>query len=304
MGLLCKAILEKIRCHIDENGLTLNDMAVTFRNDKDANYLKKEFDRLQIPYIFHSKDQQKTPEVVKVVQAILKISDFQPSKKAWQTVLPLLSGVGSKSMKIIMSQLKENNYRYQTLNALVQGRYGIDAKRLLRLMQRLNPEQHKPGKTIRMTLKFLFGLKKNIGGADVYSETLIAIARKSQGLEELILNLDDRSFGEYHTFKRHEKSDEFLTLANVHQIKGRGFKVVFYLGSYGTIFNKYYDLKDEDTRIDEIFVMHTAITRSRRYLYFMFPMTHKDWCNNVYENNPITFIRNCSDHLYETFSIR
>jgi hypothetical protein len=98
-------------------------------------------------------------------------------------------------------------------------------------MQRLNLVKHKPVKTIKMTLKFLFGLKKNIGGADVYSETLVAIARKSQDLEDLILNLDDRSFGEYHTFKRHERSEEFLTLTNVHQIKGRGFEVVFFLGS-------------------------------------------------------------------------
>jgi hypothetical protein len=83
--------------------------------------------------------------------------------------------------------------------------------------------QHKPVKTIKMTLKVLFGLKKNIGGANVYSETMIAIARKSQDLDDLIMNLDERSFGEYHTFKRFESSNEFLTLANVHQIKGRGF---------------------------------------------------------------------------------
>jgi superfamily I DNA/RNA helicase len=57
MGFLCKAILEKIRCHIEKDGLTLDDMAITFRNDKDANYLRKEFERLQIPYILHSKDQ-------------------------------------------------------------------------------------------------------------------------------------------------------------------------------------------------------------------------------------------------------
>jgi len=157
---------------------------------------------------------------------------------------------------------------------------------------------------IKMTLKFLFGLKKNIGGADVFAETLIAIARKSQDLEDLILNLDDRSFGEYHTFKRYESSNEFLTLANVHQIKGRGFEVVFYLGSNGTIFNKYHDLQNEDTRIDEIFIMYTAVARSRRYLYFMLPMTHNDWHDSVSKNNPSTFIRNCPDHLYETFSIR
>lgn len=171
-------------------------------------------------------------------------------------------------------------------------------------MQRLNLVKHKPVKTIRMTLKFLFGLKKNIGVADVYAETLVIIARKSRDLEDLIMNLNERSFGEYHTYKRHEGSGEFLTLANVHQIKGRGFEVVFFLGSYGTIFNKYHDLQNEDTRIDEIFVMHTAIARSRWYLYFMFPMTHKDWCEKVYKNNPSTFIRKCPDQLYETFSIR
>jgi superfamily I DNA/RNA helicase len=240
---------------------------------------------------------------VKVVQSILEINNSHPSRKAWKTILPLLSGVGTVSKKTILNQLKENKYRYQALEDMIQNRYRTDLKKLLSLMQRLNSAQHQPVKTIKMTLKFLFGLKENIGGADVYSETLVAIARKSQDLEDLTMNLDDRSFGEYHTFKRHEGSGEFLTLANVHQIKGRGFEVVFYLGSYGTIFNKYHDLQNEDSRIDEIFVMHTAIARSCRHLYFMFPMTYQDWRNKVHENNPSTFIRKCPDHLYETFSI-
>ena len=76
------------------------------------------------------------------VKEIISQSDSHPSRKAWQTILPLLSGVGSNSMKIILSRLKESNYRYQALKDMIQGRYGTDTKRLLKLMQRLKLVKH------------------------------------------------------------------------------------------------------------------------------------------------------------------
>jgi len=45
------------------------------------------------------------------------------------------------------------------------------------------------------------------------------------------LNIQDASLATYHNFRRIDGSKSGMTLANIHQIKGREFKVVFVLGS-------------------------------------------------------------------------
>ena len=60
MGFLCKAILEKIRLHIENDSLSLNDVAVTFRNDSIVNYLRNILNKMKFPYVFHSKTANDT----------------------------------------------------------------------------------------------------------------------------------------------------------------------------------------------------------------------------------------------------
>ena len=49
--------------------------------------------------------------------------------------------------------------------------------------------------------------------------------------------------------------------------------------------------------------MLTAVTRSRYYLYMLFPMTHEEWKNKTHKENASIFIRNCAGKLYERYSV-
>ena len=50
--------------------------------------------------------------------------------------------------------------------------------------------------------------------------------------------------------------------------------------------------------------MDTAVTRCKRHLYFIFPMTHEEWKKKRHKKNPSIFIRNCPSKLYDIYTIK
>ena len=199
--------------------------------------------------------------------------------------------------------MSEDDFRYQALKQVTGGWYKNDIRRLHKLFLKIGLLKKNPTKAIEIILKFCSSLRKKIEGTETFSETLILIAQKSLDIEDLIMNVDEGSFGEYHLNRNYEKPDDVLTLANIHQIKGKEFKVVFVLGSYDTVFKQHGTFESKDTMIDEIFVMNVAVTRSRKYLYFLFPMTHKDWKNKAHPNNPSIFVRKSPQKLFEVYTV-
>ena len=119
---------------------------------------------------------------------------------------------------------------------------------------------------------------------------MLKIVKKSANLQEFLLNYQDPSYGTYYPSNRDIDDDGFITLSNIHKIKGKEFEVVFILGSYDTMFENHGIFDNDELIKDEIMVMDTAITRSKRHLYFLFPMTKKKWDDRKYERNPSIFI--------------
>jgi DNA helicase-2/ATP-dependent DNA helicase PcrA len=138
MGFLCKAILEKIRQHIENDGLSLNDVAVTFRNDSVVNYLRKMLNKLKLPYVFHSKTATNTPESVSIVKAILEISQQCCDQKQWDMVLPYLSGIGVRKTEKILSILAKNKFRYHDLATITKSVTIPDLTSLYKLFRMIN----------------------------------------------------------------------------------------------------------------------------------------------------------------------
>ena len=117
------------------------------------------------------------------------------------------------------------------------------------------------------------------------------------------MNLKERSFGQRYLPKRHSNTEQFLTLGNIHQTKGLEFEVVFILGSHDGYFQRHETFQQKDKIQEEISVMLTAVTRSRYYLYMLFPMTHEEWKNKSHQENASIFVRNCQSKLFKTYSV-
>ena len=147
------------------------------------------------------------------------------------------------------------------------------------------------------------GKTREIKDYDPHWATMLKIVHKSVNLQEFLLKYQDSSYGMYYPSNRVVDDGEFITLSNIYKIKGKEFKVVFIIGSYDTIFENRNIFDDKEAIKDEIMIMDTAITRSKRYLYFLFPMTKKDWDAKKHEKNPSLFIRRCSEYLYDVYGL-
>jgi ATP-dependent DNA helicase UvrD/PcrA len=304
MSLLTKAILNKIRAHMDKDKISLDEMAVTFRFNKDVYNLRKALKSERIPYIMFENDGKDRSQLSEFVLSIINISLNKGNKEYWNNILPLLKGVGAESLYDILSHLKKLDYHHKGLKAAAGKRYKEDLAKLKKIIQNTYILKNNPLKAFEDILKFYGGLKKRkkINYDDPCFMTMEKMVRVSKNIQDFILNYNDPSYGVYHPFA--SASNEYLTLSNIHKIKGKGFKVVFILGANDRIFESFKTFDDEASIRDEIMIMDTAVTRSKRYLYFLFPMTKKDWDKKIQKINPSVFIRNCSKDLYDFYTIR
>jgi DNA helicase II / ATP-dependent DNA helicase PcrA len=311
LGMHHKTILQQIRRHRNETvkikdktkKLTLNNMAVLARHDKDFEKLRNLLTKNKIPYVFYSKDTMEEPELFKVVKSILKIALHRHDSNSWKAVLSHLSGIGVKKKEVILEMLRSKHFQLNELQRTARSNNMQDLKKFTGLLSSVSHLKNNPVSAVQEILKFIGHLKKKVKGIVEYSPTFIQVASKSPDLDELLINLKEKSFGQRYLPKRHSNTEQFLTLGNIHQTKGLEFEVVFILGSHDGYFQRYETFQQKDKISEEISVMLTAITRSRYYLYMLFPMAHEEWKNKTHKENASIFIRNCKKKLYREYSV-
>jgi len=301
--LLVKAIVEKIRMHNEQDRIPLDDMAVTFRFDKDAHYLIETLKKEKIPFEVFYKDTESQSIIVQFVLSVFDIACNNGGSKHWRQILPNLQGIGEKGVDQILCQLKKRGYQYQRLTQAIKVVYKDDLVKLRCLFREISSMMDHPVKAVNTVIRFYAGLKKarKIQETDPHLDTIINIARRSKDIHTVVTNYRDSSYGLYHPCG--DTSNGYLTLSNVHKIKGKEFKVVFVLGTYHWKFDRLGIFGNQDAIRDEIMIMDTAVTRSRRWLYFLFLMTHKDWEGRQHPKNPGIFVRNCHQGLYEVYTV-
>lgn len=301
-GLLIKAILDKIRHHV-KAGISLNDMAVTYRFNRDANFLIKTLQKEKIPYKIFEKNISTLSDFV---LSTIQISMNQGNKMHWEKILFLMKGMGEKNMEVVLRLLEEGNYRIKCLKKLQESRYREGMMKFMDLCMHLHFLKNEPLNAFYAIIDFYTRLKKSkkINLNDHQFATLLNIAGVSKNLEEFVSNYNDPSYEQYHPCNANPALG-YLTLCNIHKIKGKGFEVVFILGTDDERFKiQNHDIfKNDKNVIDEIMIMDTAVTRSKRYLYFLFPMTYEDWKKKKHLHNPSIFIKNCSEKLYDVYSV-
>jgi DNA helicase-2/ATP-dependent DNA helicase PcrA len=303
-GLLIDSILQKIYYHWKEN-IKLKEMAVTYRFDEDARQLRRKLIDGKIPFVNYSKNDSVSNFDV-FVFSNLKIAEQQGERNHWRKIIQWFQGIGKKNINTVLDLLRKENYQFENLKYLRGRRYKTDFNKLLKLLREMQKIKNNPLLSLFEIRNFYSSLEKTKGvkDHDPYWATILKISQKCTDIQELLLKYHDKSYGVYYPSNRVTEDDEFLTLSNIHKIKGKEFKVVFIIGSYDTMFENHEIFEKKEAIKDEIMIMDTAVTRSKCYLYFLFPMTKKEWNDRNHEKNPSIFVRQCSGSLYESFSAR
>ena len=135
--------------------------------------------------------------------------------------------------------LRSKNFQLNELQRTARSNNMHDLNNFINLLHSISGLKNDPVNAVQEILKFIGQLRKKIKGIDEYSPTFNQVASKSPDLDELLMNLKEKSFGQRYLPKRHSNTKQFLTLGNIHQTKGLEFEVVFILGSHDGYFQRH-----------------------------------------------------------------
>ena len=304
--LLVAGILKKIAYHVDQ-GVRLDGIAILFRFDRDARYLTSQLQKHNYPYIFYSKSPERArASLGEFIASLVSIVKNRKDKEAWKRLLAHVKGIGPVKSRKVISWLRQRDYLYSRLQDDESANFTADLNALFALIREVASLQRKPREALDVVLQHYAALKKRGSGRKLQKivvTSLQYLAKTARDIHEMMDDYHERPFDVWLERTGTDKPAPLLVLSNIHQAKGDEFEVVFVLGSDDRPFKKFGTFKNPKTVDDEIMVMLTAVTRSRRYLYLMFPMTPKEWKRKKHRTNPSIFIRNSPDNSYHKYSV-
>jgi len=293
-----RGILQKMQKHLAD-GMSLNDMVVLVRHDKDAALLLKKLRLEQWPFVSLLK-KPTIPASVEMVQAVLKIHHGTARADEWTTVLDALPNIGDSTIAKALALLRGNEW---TTAGITDG-----GKRVRDTFQKIHTlsERIRTAKDLTAAMKLVLDFVRPMEDfstieTDPNIEVLFQNATVAGTLGE-VLNLG-KDFTCYENHGTPNPKKEFLTIANVHKYKGGEAEVVFFLAPYPRAYDKHGTFRKKNGILDEMMTLDTAITRSSRFLYLFFPMTIKAWKTSKPQKSPADFIMDACPVFYDLRSV-
>ena len=289
-------ILEMIREH-KMDGLSFNDILILVRFDRDATKLKKALHTEQWPYVSYLK-KDSSSAIVSMIQALIKIHNGSARKKEWNMVLSEMRNIGPATIEEAIKILSKNKWNYKKVKGA-----GKILQSALQEIQELSDRLNQEKQDLSMDVAHLFSFLKAMKGFAHANENdpnvkAILAKGKTESINDFF-TMDDGSYGHYETHGLPNPNEEYLSIANVHTIKGREFKVVIFLAPYPKAYEKHGTFKEKLGIVDEMMVLNTVITRSFEHLYLFFPTTLKTWMKRKPIKAPSDFVLGASPKSYE-----
>ncbi len=270
---VCEKILE-----LREEGVSLDDMAVLFRNSFHSNELEVELAHRNIPYVKYGGIKFLEAAHVKDAVSFLRTVYNGADVISWRRILLLLPGIGDKTASRIITAVTEDEqgYRHLADPEFAKKKYGRDLARLRHLYKEIGTESPSVGEMIQMFMSaFDPMLKEKYDDYHTREEdlkSLIAVSDSFSSLEHFLTQLSleppERSLME-----QADTEDEVLTLSTVHSAKGLEWHTVFILSLLEGFLPDKRCLDREEDIEEERRLFYVAATRAEENLFLCKPST-------------------------------
>jgi len=311
-------VLKRIRGLTEEEGVSMNDIAILYRSHFVALEIQLALSRTGVPYQITSGvkffERQHVRDLVALIQFV-----FNPkNQSAWTRIAVLLPKVGEKGAQKIYAAALDHARLLQRdfLDALstddVKSKVAKDARgdwdsfcASLRQVAGAMRSQ-KPAHAIDLAIEGWYGDYLKGAFAD-YSErmdelkALVGFAQRFDEMDDLLAQIVLLN-GE--TSDRHVETDtESVKLTTVHQAKGLEYAVVFVIGLADGMFPGRRSIEAGDVE-EERRLFYVAVTRARDELYLCFPKVNTRGGPSGMMNSPSRFLQELSSDLYEPLKIK
>ncbi len=277
-----------------EQGTSLSDIAVLFRNGRDSYDLEWELNKNNIP--FHKFGGQKFAEAAHIrdILAHFRVIVNPDDQIAWNRVLLLLDGIGPKTASELIAWLRRNKSRELSSADCTSRSYKNQLDRLSITLSSAASQIRQPGKSVETVVNYYKPLCENkfddypkrLKDLDAFCGLASGYATIDQLLQELILDPLDASAMETEASIKDENP---LVLSTIHSAKGLEWNTVFIIQCLDGIIPSGYSVDNPASLDEELRLLYVACTRARDRLFITYPVT-KESSYGEFFSNPSRFL--------------
>jgi DNA helicase-2/ATP-dependent DNA helicase PcrA len=311
-------ILKRIRSLVDDDGVSLNEIAILYRSHFLALEIQLALSRAGMPYQITSGVKFFERQHIRDLIALLRFVYNPADEQAWQRIAILLPKIGEKGAQKIYAVARENAQllRKNFIDVLptddVLSKVAKDARddwpNFCTSLQQIAEamQNRKPAETVEIAIDGWYGdylkgayadyvdrleeLKALIGFAQRFDETQDFLA------QIVLLNGETSE-------RRVEPETDAIKLTTIHQAKGLEYDVVFLIGLADGQFPGRRAIENGDVE-EERRLFYVAVTRARNELYLSYPKIASRAGPGGMMLTPSRFILELPTDLYEALRIK
>lgn len=299
-----------------EEGEELKDIAILFRAHYQSAELEMELVKRGIPYIVRGGIRFFEQLHIKDVLAYLKVVANPVDEISWMRTLTLCPGIGPGYAEKIYDSFRKSGrdlmpfVRSQDLSKVVPKKAQEGYKRFQKIMRALTAQDDKlvPSELIESVLEE--GYETHIlanfdNGKDRIDDIreLINFANEYTDLNEFLNDMTLRESFKGETVLGAEEEDEHLVLSTIHQAKGLEWETVMVLGLCEGQFPHPKAMQEDNEMEEERRLFYVAVTRARKYLYMIHPLTRFDYQMGMVVARRSRFLEELAQEDYEVWQV-
>ena len=311
-------IVKRLRGLTEEEGVSLNDIAILYRSHFVALEIQLALSRSGVPYHITSGvkffERQHVRDLVAMIQFV-----YNPrNESAWTRIAVLLPKVGEKGAQKIYSAALDHTRLLQRdfLDVLstddVKSKVAKDARpdweNFCASLRQVSDAMRtkKPASAIEVAIEGWYGDYLKGAFADYHErldelQALVGFAQRFEDMDDLLGQIVLLN-GE--TSDRHVEPDtEAVKLTTVHQAKGLEYAVVFVIGLADGLFPGRRSIEAGDVE-EERRLFYVAVTRARDELYLCYPKVNSRGGPSGMLNTPSRFLQELPSDLYEQLKLK
>jgi DNA helicase II / ATP-dependent DNA helicase PcrA len=299
-----------------EEGAELRDIAVLFRAHYQSAELEMELVKRNIPYVVRGGIRFFEQAHIKDVLAYMKILSNPVDEIAWIRALALCPGIGpgyaEKIYETFMAAGRDLMpfIRSHDISRVVPPKAREGYKSFLRIMKAITlpGAADAPAEIINTILEqgYETHAMANFDNAKDRVDDIRELANFSHEYHTLKDFLNDITLRE--SFKGETVSaspgdDEELVLSTIHQAKGLEWDTVMVLGLCEGQFPHPKAMGEDAEMEEERRLFYVAVTRAKKYLYLMHPVTRYDYHQGVVVSRRSRFLEELDREDYEVWEV-
>ncbi|NLI77245.1 MAG: ATP-dependent helicase [Candidatus Riflebacteria bacterium] len=289
-----------------EEGIPLSRIAVLFRSGFHSYHLELELKKRNIPFTKWGGFKFLEAAHIKDLLSHLRVVQNPGDRVAWQRILLLVEGLGTKSLPGVFAALAagQNPYDLSAVKVSKRAREGLDrlgAALLEADRRRAGP----PERVLEVFTDYYLPILKNLYFDDYpkrvrdLDQVAIMSGRYSSltsFLSELALEPPRDSRDDQLAVQ--DDDEERLVLSTIHSAKGLEWHSVFVIWALEGRFPSFGALRDAEGLEEERRLMYVAMTRAQENLYITYPLYAYDQASGGILARPSRFLDEIGpDHL-------